>query len=175
MANTNYLSVDDYVAAQPRLLHPVLERVRATLRKALPNADEVISYQIPAYRLPGGMVIFFAGWKSHYSVYPATAGVQEALGAELEGYAMSKGTIRFPLTQPVPVRLLTRIAKVRAKEVVERAQAKAQAKAKAKPTPQPKAKAKAKPTPKPKAKPTPKAKRAPKPKARARRSKRTSK
>lgn len=168
MANTNYLSVDDYVAAQPSALTPILERVRATLRKALPDADEVISYQIPAYRLPGGMVIFFAGWKSHYSVYPATAGVLEGLRAELEGYAMSKGTIRFPLTQPVPVRLLTRIAKIRAKEVVERAQAKAKTKTKTK------AKAKQAKV-KPKTKPTPKAKAKAKPKARARRSKQSSK
>ena len=174
MANTNYLSVDDYVAAQPSALTPILERVRATLRKALHDADEVISYQIPAYRLAGGMVIFFAGWKSHYSVYPATAGVVEGLRAELEGYAMSKGTIRFPLTQPVPVRLLTRIAKIRAKEVVERAQAKTKAKAK-----QTKVKPKTKRTPKakvkPQTKPTPKAKAKAKPKARARRSKQSSK
>ena len=151
MAKTNYLSVDDYVAAQPSALTPILEKVRATLRKALPNAEEVISYQIPAYRVPGGMVIFFAGWKSHYSVYPATAGVVEALRAELEGYAMSKGTIRFPLTEPVPVRLLTRIAKIRMNEVAERVQAKAKTKAKAKA--KAKAKVKAPPKVKPKAKP----------------------
>ena len=153
MANTNYLSVDDYLAAQPSALTPVLERVRAILRKALPKANEVISYQIPAYRLPGGIVIFFAGWKGHYSVYPATTGVRAALGEELDGYAVSKGTIRFPLTQPVPVRLLTRIAKIRAKEVADRAQAKAKTKA------SPKPKTKASPKPKTKASPKPKARR----------------
>jgi histone H1/5 len=83
------------------------------------------------------------------------------LGAELEGYAISKGTIRFPLTEPVPVRLLTRIAKVRAKAVAERVQAKAKPKA------SPKPKAKASPKPKAKASPKPKAKASPKPKAKA--------
>ena len=125
MAKTK--SVDAYIAAQPADVRDVLERVRSTIRKALPAAEEVISYQIPAYRLPGGVVIYFAGWRQHYSLYPATALVVAALKDELAPYEKSKGTIRFPLCRPVPVRLIARIAKLRAKEVAERAGAKAAA------------------------------------------------
>jgi uncharacterized protein YdhG (YjbR/CyaY superfamily) len=102
----------------------VLDRVRATIRKALPGAEEVISYQIPAYKIPGGAVVYFAGWKQHYSLYPASARVVEAFEKELAPYSVSKGTIRFPLAKPVPVRLIEQIAKLRAKEVAELERAK---------------------------------------------------
>jgi uncharacterized protein YdhG (YjbR/CyaY superfamily) len=120
VAKTNFNSVDEYLASQPEALRSVLERVRATIRRALPMAEETISYQIPAYTLPQGAVIYFAGWKKHYSLYPATAPVVAALQNELVGYERSKGTIRFPLAQPVPVKLIERIAKLRAKEVRDR-------------------------------------------------------
>ena len=74
-------SVDAYIAAQPEAVRPQLEKVRTTLRKALPNATEVISYGMPAYRLPEGLVIFFAGWKQHYAIYPGSAdGVNDQVG-----------------------------------------------------------------------------------------------
>jgi uncharacterized protein YdhG (YjbR/CyaY superfamily) len=98
--------------------------VRSTIRKALPRAEEVISYQIPAYKL-GGVVLYFAGWKQHYSLYPATERLVAAFKDELAPYELSKGTIRFPLSRPVPVGLIGRIAKFRAKEVAERVKAKA--------------------------------------------------
>ena len=143
MAKTNYRSVDEYLAAQPSTSQAVLARVRGVLRKALPHADEVISYQIPAFRLPGGMVVFFAGWKQHFSLYPVTAGVLEAFGAEIAPYVASKGTLRFPLGERVPVRLLTRIAKLRAQEV----EARVKARSKRAPKAQPRT-LKAKPSPK---------------------------
>jgi uncharacterized protein YdhG (YjbR/CyaY superfamily) len=123
MAKTDFRSVDDYIASQPQSAQAVLQQVRATIRKALPSADEVISYQIPAYRHAGGVVIYFAGWKNHFSVYPATERVIEAFREELEPYKLSKGTIRFPLSGPVPAKLIGQIAKLRAKEVGERAKA----------------------------------------------------
>jgi hypothetical protein len=70
MARTDVKSVDDYIAAQPAEVRPVLEQVRAAIRKAIPKAEEVISYQIPAYKLDGQTVIFFAGFKGHFSLYP---------------------------------------------------------------------------------------------------------
>ena len=73
MAKTDFKSVDEYIASQPEAAQGVLQRVRSTIRKALPEAEEVISYQIPAYKLHGGPVLYFAGWKQHYSLYPATA------------------------------------------------------------------------------------------------------
>jgi uncharacterized protein YdhG (YjbR/CyaY superfamily) len=101
----------------------VLERVRQTIRAAVPTAEEGISYQIPAYKLDGRPVLYFAGWKQHYSLYPATAGVVAAFGEQLAPFKLSKGTIRFPLTAKVPLRLIERIARFRAKAVVERERA----------------------------------------------------
>ena len=72
MAKTDFKSVDEYIASQPEAVQGVLERVRSTIRKAVPGAEEVISYQIPAYKLHGRAVLYFAGWKQHYSLYPAT-------------------------------------------------------------------------------------------------------
>jgi uncharacterized protein YdhG (YjbR/CyaY superfamily) len=96
-----------------------LRSVRAAIRRALPGAEEGISYRIPVFKLGGRPVIYFAGWKEHYSLYPATGPVRAALKDELAPYDLSKGTIRFPLSEPVPVKLVGRIARLRAKEVAE--------------------------------------------------------
>jgi uncharacterized protein YdhG (YjbR/CyaY superfamily) len=127
MAKTDFKSVDQYIASQPQQVQGVLERVRSTIRKALPGAEEVISYQIPAYKLRGDRVLYFAGWKHHFSLYPAGERLVAAFKDELEGYELSKGTIRFPLSRPVPEKLIARIAKFRAKEVAEREKAKSAA------------------------------------------------
>jgi uncharacterized protein YdhG (YjbR/CyaY superfamily) len=110
-------SVDEYIALQPGPSRAVLEQVRSAIRKALPKAEETISYKIPAYKLDGEPVIYFAGWKKHWSLYPASGLLVEALQKELAPYEISKGTIRFPLSGPVPVKLVERIAKFRAKEI----------------------------------------------------------
>jgi uncharacterized protein YdhG (YjbR/CyaY superfamily) len=99
--------------------------VRSTIRKALPGAEEIISYQIPAFKLHGGPVLYFAGWKQHYSLYPANDLLVAAFKDDLAPYQVNKATIRFPLSQPVPVRLIGRIAKFRAKEVAKRTKVKA--------------------------------------------------
>ena len=72
MAKTGFKSVDEYIASQPAALQGILGRVRSTIRKAVPGAEEVISYKIPTYKLRCGPVLYFAGWKRHYSLYPAT-------------------------------------------------------------------------------------------------------
>jgi len=110
-------SVDDYIALQPVAVQIVLERVRGAIRKAVPAAEETISYQMPTYKVPEGPVLFFAGWKKHYSLYPASPELIAAFKDELASYEVNKGTIRFPLSEPVPVKLIERIAKFRAKEV----------------------------------------------------------
>jgi uncharacterized protein YdhG (YjbR/CyaY superfamily) len=120
MARPSYRSVDEYIAAQPAPARSVLQRVRATIRKALPRAVEGISYQIPVYKLDGRMVLYFAGFQHHYSIYPATAGVVGALQRELAGLLHSKATIRFSYADAIPARLITRIAKLRAAEATER-------------------------------------------------------
>jgi uncharacterized protein YdhG (YjbR/CyaY superfamily) len=128
-----FTTVDAYLAAQPPTQRARLVQVRAAIRAAVPTAREVISYGIPAYKLDAGLVLFFAGWKHHYSLYPAYASVVKAFRKELARYELSKGTIRFPLAEPVPVGLITRIAALRAKEVLASAIAPKPAKRKAKP------------------------------------------
>ena len=120
MAKSPFKSVDDYIAAQPKAVQSILRRVRSIVRKAVPGAQESISYNIPAYKLNGNRVIYFAGWKEHYSLYPATGRMVAELKDDLAPYKISKGTIRFPLSEPVPVKLIERIAKFRAKEVAGR-------------------------------------------------------
>jgi uncharacterized protein YdhG (YjbR/CyaY superfamily) len=115
MAATNYGSVTDYIAAQPPRTHAALRRVRAAIRQALPKAVEGISYQIPVYKLDGKMVLYFAGFKDHYSVYPATARLLDVM-PELEPFLHSKATLRFAYADPVPARLIARIARHRAAE-----------------------------------------------------------
>jgi uncharacterized protein YdhG (YjbR/CyaY superfamily) len=124
MAKTDFESVDEYIAAQPEAVQGILERVRSTIREAVPGAEEAISYKIPTYKLQSGPVLYFAGWKQHYSLYPDTERVVTAFKDELASYEVNKGTIRFPLSQPVPVKLIGRIAKFRAREVAQREKAK---------------------------------------------------
>jgi len=125
MAKTNFQSVDDYLAAQPDEARAILERVRATIRKAIPKAEETIAYQIPAYKVGGVAALYFAGWKEHFSLYPATQTLQTDLRDALSSYKIVKGTIRFELSDPVPVRLIARVAKHRANEVSAKVKAKA--------------------------------------------------
>ena len=127
MAKPNFASVDRYISSQPEAVQVALECVRRAIRKAMPDAEEVISYQIPAYKLRGRGVLSFAGWKQHYSLYGATDRLVEAFKGDLAPYEVSKGTIRFPLTRPVPVKLIERIARFRAKEASERLKSKAAA------------------------------------------------
>ena len=120
MAKTDFKSVDEYIASQPDASQAVLTRVRSAIRKAVPGAEESIAYQIPAYKLHGEPVLYFAGWKQHYSLYPATGTLVEAFKKDLAQYEISKGTIRFPLSERVPVKLIERIAKFRIKEIAAR-------------------------------------------------------
>jgi uncharacterized protein YdhG (YjbR/CyaY superfamily) len=127
MAKTGFKSVDEYIASQPENVHAILGRVRNTICRALPEAEEVISYQIPTYKLHGQPVLYFAGWKQHFSLYPVSANLLAAFKDDIAPYVVSKGTIRFALSRPVPVKLIGRIAKFRANEVAARMQKKAAA------------------------------------------------
>jgi uncharacterized protein YdhG (YjbR/CyaY superfamily) len=123
MAKPDSKSVDAYIARHPPEVQAILQRVRSTIRKAVPAAEEVISYQIPTYKLSGGYAVYFGGWKEHYSLYPATDRLVAAFKDELAPYEVSKGTIRFPFSEPVPAKLIARIAKFLAKEAAGRARA----------------------------------------------------
>ena len=125
MAKTDFKSIDEYIATFPPDVQASLQRVRTTIRKAVPKAEEAISYQIPTFKLHGSYVAYFAGWKQHYSLYPASRRLVAAFKDELAPYAVNKGTIRFPLSKPVPVKLIAGIAKFLAKEADARAMVKA--------------------------------------------------
>ena len=104
-------TVDAYIAEQPAGSRPTLQHLRRIIRKALPGAEETISYQIPTYKLNGRMVVYFAGWKQHWSLYPVTSAVRAALKTDLESYEISTGTIRFPLDEPIPTKLVEQIVR----------------------------------------------------------------
>jgi uncharacterized protein YdhG (YjbR/CyaY superfamily) len=132
MARPGYATIDAYLAAQSPPARAVLRRLRAILKKALPGASEGISYQIPIFKLDGVMVLYFAGFSGHYSIYPATPGVIAALGEGAAAHLHSKATLRFSYQDPVPARLITRFAKLRAAEAAERRASRAAKKAPAK-------------------------------------------
>ena len=111
--------VTAYIEGFPAPARAALTRVRGIIRRAVPAAEEMISYQIPAYKLHGRPVLFFAAWKEHYSLYPSNARLVAAFKGQLSKYEISKGTIRFPLSDGVPVTLIERIARFRARQVME--------------------------------------------------------
>jgi uncharacterized protein YdhG (YjbR/CyaY superfamily) len=112
-------SVDDYIAAQPEAARRALKLVRAAIRKTVPKTVESISYKIPTYKLQGERLLYFAGWKKHYSLYPATKRLLAALKDDLKQFEVVKSTVRFSLAEPVPVELIAKMAKFRSKEVSE--------------------------------------------------------
>jgi uncharacterized protein YdhG (YjbR/CyaY superfamily) len=114
-----------YIAKQPSDAQLVLQRVRRIIRKVLPDAEETISYQIPTYKVQGQYVVYFAAWKRHWSLYPVTEPVRSALSPELTPYQLSKGTVRFPLADPVPAKLVERIVRELARAAEGRRRAKA--------------------------------------------------
>jgi uncharacterized protein YdhG (YjbR/CyaY superfamily) len=125
MAKTDFKTMDEYIATHPPAVQAILQRVRTTIRKAVPKAEEAISYQIPTFKLHGSYVVYFAGWKQHYSLYPASSRLVAAFKEELAPYEVNKGTIRFPLSKTVPVKLIGGLARFLAKEAEARAKAKA--------------------------------------------------
>src|SRR5689334_18998724 len=98
-------------------MRALLAKVRAAIRAAIPAATEDVAYGFARYKLDGTMLMYFAGWKQHWSLYPAYPSITKRLKKELAPYDVDKGTIRFPSTNPVPVALVSKIAKLRAAEV----------------------------------------------------------
>ncbi|HEY3556046.1 MAG TPA: DUF1801 domain-containing protein [Kribbella sp.] len=102
-------TVDEYIASFPPEVREVLEQVRRTLHAAVPDAGEKISYQIPTITLDGTPLVHFSGWKSHIALYPIPP-ADDQLTQALAPYRSGKGTLKFPLNQPIPYPLITQIA-----------------------------------------------------------------
>ena len=114
--------IDEYIASFPKDIQAILEKLRTTIRKAAPEAKEIISYQIPTFALKGNLV-HFAAFKKHIGFYPTPTGI-EAFKKELSAYERAKGSVKFPLDQPIPFDLISKIVTFRVKENLERAKAK---------------------------------------------------
>jgi uncharacterized protein YdhG (YjbR/CyaY superfamily) len=106
--------VDQYIAGFPGQTRIMLQQIREIIRKAAPEAEEVISYQMPAYRMKR-ILVYFAAFKNHIGFYPTSSGI-EAFKSEFKGHKWSKGAVQFPLDQPLPAELITKIVKFRVEE-----------------------------------------------------------
>ena len=111
--------MDEYIGTFPKNVQVILEKLRQTIRKAAPGSEETISYQIPAFKLQGKYLVYFAAWKNHISLYPVPRG-DEAFKKEVSSYQTGKGTVQFPIDKPLPLRLIQKIVKYRLKENLER-------------------------------------------------------
>jgi uncharacterized protein YdhG (YjbR/CyaY superfamily) len=116
MASTaKFTTMDAYIASFPKEVQTTLEKIRQTIRKAAPGAVETISYQIPTFKLNRTYLVYFAAWKDHVGFYATPSG-NAAFKKELLKYKVAKGSIRFPLDEPIPYDLVAKIAKFRVKE-----------------------------------------------------------
>ena len=114
-------TIDDYIASFPKHIQEILEEIRQAIKETAPDAEETISYQMPAFRLKG-ILVYFAAFKNHIGFYPTSSGVA-AFKDEISQYAISKGTIKFPLGQPIPINLIKTIVKYRVEENLDRKKA----------------------------------------------------
>jgi len=122
MDKTTPNSIDEYIAGFPPDVQEILEKIRATIKKAAPDAQEAIKYQMPTFVLNGNLV-HFAAFKKHIGFYPVPSGI-EKFKKELSLYKGAKGSVQFPLDQPIPFTLISKIVKFRVKENLERSKAK---------------------------------------------------
>lgn len=114
--------IDRYISEFPKETQIKLEQVRATILKAAPKSEEVISYKMPSYKL-NGMLVWFAGYKNHIGFYPGSNGIK-TFSKEIAIYKWAKGSVQFPLDKPMPLPLITKIVKYKLKENEEKTKAK---------------------------------------------------
>jgi uncharacterized protein YdhG (YjbR/CyaY superfamily) len=114
-------SINEYIAASPAAVRPVLKKIRTTISTAAPGAEEIISYRMPAFRL-NGILVYFAAFKAHIGLFPPVSG-DASLKKALAPYTGPKGNLKFPLDQPIPYALIKRIVRLRVKQDLSRAAA----------------------------------------------------
>jgi len=114
-SKVSFKSIDEYIATFPENVQKILEELRGTINAAAPEAEEKISYNIPTFTLNGKYLIYFAGWKNHISIYPIPTG-SEAFNKQVSKYVEGKGTLKFPLDKPLPLKLITKIVKLNVAE-----------------------------------------------------------
>ncbi len=122
MNKTPPKNMDEYISLFPTDVQTILEKIRLTIKKAAPTAQETINYQMPTFTLHGNLV-HFAAFKNHIGFYPTPSGI-ENFKKELSVYEGAKGSVRFPLDKPIPYALIGKIVKFRVKEVMQKAEAK---------------------------------------------------
>ena len=122
MNKTPPKNMDEYISLFPTDVQTILEKIRLTIKKAAPTAQETINYQMPTFTLHGNLV-HFAAFKNHIGFYPTPSGI-ENFKKELSIYEGAKGSVRFPLDKPIPYALIGKIVKFRVKEVMQKAEAK---------------------------------------------------
>ncbi len=110
----NFETIDEYIASFPKNVQILLQQLRQAIREAAPEAQEAISYRMPAFKLHGNLV-WFAAFKDHVGFYPKASGI-EAFREKLSAYDVSKGTVRFPMDKPIPLDLVAEIVRFRVKE-----------------------------------------------------------
>jgi uncharacterized protein YdhG (YjbR/CyaY superfamily) len=113
-------NIDEYIAGFPNDVREILEKIRMTIRKAAPDAEETISYKMPTFNLKGHYLVYFAAYKNHIGFYAAPRGNAE-FKEELSVYEAGKGTLKFPLDKPIPFDLISKIVKFRVKENLAKA------------------------------------------------------
>ena len=118
MDTKQYKTIDEYIAASPEDIQPTLQKLRRVIQEAAPEAQEIISYSMPAFK-QNGILVYFAAFKKHIGFFPTSSGVF-AFKKELAAYETSKGTVRFPLDKPIPFDLIRQIVELRVKENLER-------------------------------------------------------
>jgi len=112
-------NIDEYIAGLPGDVQAIMQKIRATIKKAAPEAEETISYKMPTFNLHGRYLVYFAAYKKHVSIYPVPTG-DENFHQEISAYQAGKGTLQFPLDQPIPYRLISKVVKYRAREEAAR-------------------------------------------------------
>lgn len=119
MKKATFNSIDEYIGNFPADVQKILLELRDTIKAAAPEAGETISYGIPTFTLDGKYLIYFAGWKNHISIYPIPTG-SDAFNKQISKYVEGKGTLKFPLDKPLPLKLIAKIVKLRVAEKLKR-------------------------------------------------------